>query len=320
MSAGPGSAGASDPRPSVPDMARVPHAATTRFAPSPTGRLHLGHLLNALYVWGTARATGGTVVLRVEDHDRQRSRREHETVMLDDLDRLGLRPDRPSTDDLRAGPSPYRQSDDDGPYAAAAARLADAGLLYACDCSRADLAAWATSHGRPWEGPGCPGGCRDRALPEAPHRALRVALGGGDESIDDLLAGRWSWPVAPAGDPVVRDRLGNWSYHLCVVVDDARQGVDLVVRGRDLVEATPLQVRLGRALGLRRTPAYLHHPLVLRPDGTKLSKANDDTAIRELLDAGVRPAELFGMAAAAAGLRPTPEPIDPDRIGDIFAA
>ena len=310
---------AGDRRPLLPHPDRLPHAPVTRFAPSPTGRLHLGHLLNALYVWGIARATGGTVVLRVEDHDRQRSRREHEAVMLDDLDRLGLRPDRPSTDDLRAGPSPYRQSDDDEPYAAAMARLRTLGLVYSCECSRADVAAWAGWHASPPVGPGCPGRCRDRGLADAPHRALRVALGDGDETVDDLLLGRWRGPVAPWGDPVVRDRLGNRGYTLCVVVDDARHGVDLVIRGRDLRDATPFQVRLRRALGIAGPPAYLHHPLVLRSDGTKLSKANDDTAIRELLDAGVRPAELFGMAAASAGLRDAAEPIDPDRIGDLFA-
>jgi glutamyl/glutaminyl-tRNA synthetase len=307
-----------DARRCLPDPDRLPRAPVTRFAPSPTGRLHLGHLLNALYVWGIARATGGTVVLRVEDHDRQRSRHEHEAVMLDDLDRLGLRPDRPSTDDLRAGPSPYRQSDDDAPYAAAVALLRARGLVYACECSRADVAGWTGGRAVAPAGAGCPGGCRERALSEAPHRAQRVALGDGEETVDDLLLGRWSGPVAPWGDPVVRDRLGNRGYTLCVVVDDARQGVDLVIRGRDLRDATPFQVRLRRALGIAGPPAYLHHPLVLRPDGAKLSKANDDTAIRELLGAGVRPAELFGMAAAAAGLRPTPEPIDPDRIGDLF--
>ncbi len=306
------------PRPPFPDLSRVSGAPTTRFAPSPTGRLHLGHLLNALYVWGIARATGGAVVLRVEDHDRQRSRHEHEADMLDDLDRLGLQPDRPGTDDLRAGPSPYRQGDDDRPYAAAIATLAASGLLYRCECSRADLAGWAGGHGRVADGPGCPGACRDRSLPDAPHLALRVALGGGVESIDDLLAGPWSGPVAPGGDPVLRDRLGNWSYHLCVVVDDARHGVDLVIRGRDLLDATPVQVRLRRALGMAPIPTHLHHPLVLRADGTKLSKANDDTAIRELLDAGVRPAELFGMAAAAGGLRRDADPIEPDRLADLF--
>jgi glutamyl/glutaminyl-tRNA synthetase len=310
---------AGDPPRLVPGLDRLPRAPTTRFAPSPTGRLHLGHLLNALYVWGIARATGGTVVLRVEDHDRQRSRHEHEAVMLDDLDRMGLRPDRPSTDDLRAGPSPYRQSDDDAPYAAAMARLSADGLVYACECTRADVAGWAGGRAVAPAGAGCPGGCRERGLPEAPHRAQRVALGDGEETVDDLLLGRWSGPVASWGDPVVRDRLGNLGYTLCVVVDDARQGVDLVIRGRDLVDATPFQVRLRRALGIPGPPAYLHHPLVLRPDGSKLSKANDDTAIRELLDAGIRPAELFGMAAAAAGLRDRPDPIDPDRIGDLFA-
>jgi glutamyl/glutaminyl-tRNA synthetase len=293
--------------------------ATTRFAPAPTGRLHLGHVVNAIYVWGLAQATGGSVVLRVEDHDRQRCRPAFERALLEDLDRLGLRPDRPAIDDLRRGPSPYRQSDDPAPYDDAIAELRAAGLVYACDCSRSTFAAWAEDHGRPWEGPGCPGGCQNRALADEPHRGLRVALGEGRESFDDLLLGPLDGSPVPGGDPLVRDRLGNRTYHLCVVVDDARHGVDLVVRGRDLLDATPLQIRLARLLGRERPPVYAHHPLVLRPDGSKLSKAAGDTAVGELLDGGVRPSELLGIAAAAVGLIPEARPLDPERLGDMLA-
>ncbi len=303
-----------------PEPARIPRGATTRFAPAPTGRLHLGHLVNAVYVWGIAAAGGGSVVLRIEDHDRQRSRAAFERDLLDDLDRLGLVPDRPAIDDLRAGPSPYRQSDDPTPYDAAIASLRTAGLAYACECSRSSFAAWTAEHGSAWERPGCPGRCRERGLADEPHRGLRVALGGGVEDFDDVLLGASSGPVAPAGDPLVRDRLGNRTYHLCVVVDDARQGVDLVVRGRDLLDATPLQLRLAAALGRARPPAHLHHPLVLGPDGAKLSKAAGDTAVASLLDAGARPAALLGLAAATAGLIDRPRPIDPDELGGLFAS
>jgi glutamyl/glutaminyl-tRNA synthetase len=195
-----------------PDLVRIPRGATTRFAPAPTGRLHLGHIVNAVYVWGIAAAIGGSVVLRIEDHDRQRSRPQHERDLLDDLDRLGLRPTRPSTDDLRGGPSRYRQSDDPGPYDAAIAALRAAGRVYACECSRSTFATWAAEHGAPWSGPGCPGGCADRDLPDEPHRGLRVALGGGPEPFEDLLLGTVTGEVAPAGDPLVRDRLGNRTY------------------------------------------------------------------------------------------------------------
>jgi len=297
----------------------LPRGATTRFAPAPTGRLHLGHLVNAIHVWGIAQATGGTVVLRIEDHDRQRCRPEFERALLDDLDRLGLRPDRPSLDEMRRGHSPYRQSDDASPYDAAIAALREQGIAYACGCSRSTYAAWTAAHGGPWSGPGCPGGCRERSLPDEPHRGIRVALGGAPVAYRDLLLGPIEGSPVAAGDPLVRDRMGNRTYHLCVVVDDERHGIDLVVRGRDLLVATPLQLGLGRLLGRERPPAYLHHALVLRPDGTKLSKATGDTAVGDLLDAGARPAELLGVAAAAVGLLPEARPLDPDRLGNLFA-
>ena len=135
-----------------PDPRALPTAPTTRFAPAPTGHLHLGHLANAAYVWGVARASGGTVILRIEDHDRQRSRAAFERDLLDDLDGLGLRPDRPSTDEIRSGPSAYRQSDRGPWYAAALERLRERGLSYACDCTRATFAAWADEHGTAFGG------------------------------------------------------------------------------------------------------------------------------------------------------------------------
>ena len=308
-----------DPGPARPDPALLPRGATTRFAPAPTGHLHLGHLANALYVWGIARATGSAVVLRVEDHDRQRCRPAYEIALLDDLEQLGLRPDRPPIAELRAGASAYRQSDDDRPYREAVERLRTAGLMYACDCSRATFAAWALASGRPFGGPGCPGACRDRQVRERPGTGLRVALGPGDESFDDLLLGRRAGAAAGEGDLLVRDRHGNWTYHLCVVVDDARHGVDLVIRGRDLLDATARQLRLGGLLGRERPPAFLHHPLVLKPGGAKLSKADNDTAIRDLLTAGHTPADLLGWAAAAVGLMPEPRPVAPDEVAALFA-
>jgi glutamyl/glutaminyl-tRNA synthetase len=291
---------------------------TTRFAPAPTGRLHLGHLANAIYVWGLARRLGGRVLLRIEDHDRQRCRPEFETALLDDLDRLGLVADEPSTDELRAGPSSYRQSDNDAAYADALVALRAEGLVYACDCTRSTFDAWRAAKGRAWAGPGCPGGCRERGLSidraltkqDSSGLVLRVTLGEGEETWDDALIGPSAAPVTTAGDLPVRDRHGNWTYALCVVVDDLRHGVDLVVRGEDLVEATADQIRLGRLLGRQSAPTFAHHPLVRRSDGSKLSKADGATSLGELLDAGQSVAELFGEAALKVGLvaesRPTP--------------
>jgi glutamyl/glutaminyl-tRNA synthetase len=303
-----------------PDPRTLPAAPVTRFAPAPTGRLHLGHLVNALYTWGIARATGGRVLLRVEDHDRQRSRREHETAILDDLERLGLLPDEPPIRAFRAGATAFRQSDSDAVYAAAFARLATAGLVYACACSRSTFAAWEAEHGRPWRGIGCPRGCRSARLGlDAPGVGLRAAVGAGSERWVDILAGPMADEPAATGDPLVRDRVGNWTYAFCVVVDDARQGVDLVIRGRDLLDATPVQLRLARLLGRETPPRFLHHPLVRRASGQKLSKAEGDTAVRSMLDAGATPAGLFGRAARLAGLREDDSPIEPEALGSLFA-
>jgi glutamyl/glutaminyl-tRNA synthetase len=283
---------------------------TTRFAPAPTGRLHLGHLANAIYVWGFARRLGGRVLLRIEDHDRQRCRPEFEMALLDDLDRLGLDADEPSTDQLRAGRSTYRQSDNNAVYADALATLREQGVIYVCDCSRATFEAWHTAHGRAWAGPGCPGGCRerklsiDRALTASSSSGLsmRVALGDGEEAWDDSLRGQSSASIAAAGDLPIRDRNGNWTYALCVVVDDLRHGVDLIMRGEDLLEATADQIRLGRLLGRATPPRFAHHPLVRRSDGAKLSKATGAEAVGELLDGGYTRESMLGEAAWRVGL------------------
>ncbi|MEZ0239550.1 MAG: glutamate--tRNA ligase family protein, partial [Chloroflexota bacterium] len=210
------------------DRRALPMGATTRFAPAPTGYLHLGHVANALWTWGVARATEGRVLLRIEDHDQQRSRAEYDAALLEDLTWLGFAAD--------AGP--VRQSDDEAlhAYAAAADRLRADGRLYGCDCSRATFTAWTEAHGRSWSGIGCPGGCRDRDL-EGP--VWRAALGAGSESWMDGLVGPCSDDVAgAAGDLPIRDRHGHWTYGFCVVVDDLREGIGVVVRGRDLLPAT----------------------------------------------------------------------------------
>lgn len=282
---------------------------TTRFAPAPTGRLHLGHVANAIYAWGLARRADGRVLLRIEDHDRQRCRPEFEADLLDDLDRLRIAADAPSTDDLREGPSPYRQSDNGPLYSAAVEALRGAGLAYACDCTRATFAAWRVEHHGSWSGPGCPGGCRERGLAAGAGAGIRVALGDGEEAWQDELHGASSGAVAASGDLLVRDRNGNWTYALCVVVDDLRHGVDLVVRGEDLLDATAPQIRLGRLLGRAEPPRFAHHPLIRRPDGTKLSKADGATAVGELLDAGASVPELIGEATARVGLLEAPRPL-----------
>jgi glutamyl-Q tRNA(Asp) synthetase len=243
---------------------------------------------NAVWTWGVAEAAGSRVLLRIEDHDRQRCRPEFDAALLEDLDWLGFTPDE----------GPVRQSDADAQvaYADTSVRLRADGIVYGCDCTRSTFAAWSrTAGGRPWTGPGCPGGCRELGLGGP---VLRVDLGGGSESWPDVALGAADGPVAPSGDLPIRDRHGNWTYGFCVVVDDLRQDIDLVVRGADLMGATPTQIRLARVLGRSSPPTFLHHPLVRRPDGSKLSKSAGDTGVRELRAAGASAADVIARASA----------------------
>ena len=297
----------------------IPPRSRTRFAPAPTGFLHVGHLVNAALVWGISRAVGALVTLRIEDHDRQRSRAAWEAALLDDLERLGLVPDAPAIADLRGGPSPYRQSDTPDRYATTLARLRERAMVYACDCARSTFTDWAAAHGRPWSGPGCPGGCAARGLPEQPDAGLRLAIGSGEEAWADLLEGPCTGEPAAGGDLLVRDRAGNWTYAFCVVVDDLEQRIDLVIRGADLMDATPAQLRLARLLTGAPHPArFLHHPLARRPDGTKLSKADGATAVRELLDAGADPATLLADALRTAGVPGVPPRVAVEALGRVL--
>jgi glutamyl/glutaminyl-tRNA synthetase len=280
----------------------------TRFAPAPTGYLHLGHVANAIWVWGLAAANDVRVLLRIEDHDRERSSTSYDTALLEDLEWLGFVPD--------AGP--VRQRDDERPYLAAAERLRAAGLIYACDCTRATFAAWEQAHGAPRRGPGCPGRCGDRMLPEDSGTVLRVALGSGIESWTDRCLGPRAGEPAASGDLAIRDRHGNWTYGFCVVVDDLRQEIGLVVRGEDLADTTPGQIRLGRLLGRPEPPVFAHHPLIRKPGGAKLSKADADAGIRELRAAGRSAPQVIGEAAAAVGLLPRARRLHAARVDKLF--
>jgi glutamyl/glutaminyl-tRNA synthetase len=260
-------------------------ASRTRFAPAPTGWLHLGHVLNALHVWNTAQALGCQVLLRIEDHDRDRCRPEYETGILDDLDWLGFSPDIYPTAAFRAGRCEGRQSDRDAVYLDALQALATQGRVYACACSRKDLAPpFGAPSGaeRPY-----PGTCRDRRLPLVDGYGWRVRLDDTTEAFEDALLGpQVQRPPSQCGDLLVRDRRGNWTYQFAATVDDDRQGIDLVVRGVDLLESTGRQIQLGRLLGRAGPPAYMHHPLVMKAPNQKLSKSDRDTGVRELRAAG----------------------------------
>ena len=291
----------------------------TRFAPAPTGYLHLGHLVNAIHVWGIARARGGRIVLRIEDHDRGRSRTEYERALLDDLDWLGFAPDELPTDEFRRGRTTLRQSDNGPRYDAALAQLAASGLqLYGCDCSRRTMDR--EGGDRPDQETRYAGRCRERGRAPGPGVGLRLQIEPGEESFTDLILGpQRQDPAHQCGDLLLRDRLGNWTYQFAVVVDDIAQGITHVIRGEDLLASTGRQVLLARLLGRTTPPLFAHHRLIRHPSGEKLSKANRDTSIRDLRAAGHSAAELIGRAAAMGGLIRTPRMMGLDEIAALFS-
>jgi len=272
----------------------------TRFAPAPTGWLHLGHVLNAEFVWTRAAAVGGRVLLRIEDHDRIRSRKEFECGILDDLDWLGYRPDIYSTDAYRAGRCDGRQSDRDDIYFEALEILKKQGLVYACDCSRRVAAQSAspvpTLNGEPNE-PRYSGHCRDQRHPIVDGYGWRVRIDSGVEEFEDARLGLIRQnPAEQCGDVLLRDRHGNWTYQFAVTVDDWRQGIDHVVRGVDLLPSTGRQIRIARLLGRAEPPTFFHHPLIMKSAGQKLSKSDGATGVRELRGRGWSPREVVEHA------------------------
>lgn len=249
-------------------------------------------------MWGVARAFGGRVLLRIEDHDRVRSRPAFEAALLEDLEWLGFAADEP----------PQRQSDRTRLYESAIARLAAEGRVYACSCSRRQIAAAAP--GPDGTEPRYPGICRDRDLPLEGFVARRIRLPEDTARFVDLLRGPTEQaPHEQCGDLLAVDRDGNWTYQFAVTVDDFEQGVDLVIRGEDLLESTGRQLHLARLLGRAEPARFLHHPLLLRADGAKLSKSNRDSGIRELRAAGWSPEQVFGRAAHDGGVAPSAAPL-----------
>jgi glutamyl-tRNA synthetase/glutamyl-Q tRNA(Asp) synthetase len=248
-----------------------------------------------------ARARGGRVLLRIEDHDRIRSRPEFETAILEDLDWLGFEADE--------GRSPVaRQSDRQPAYEEALRSLRSRHLVYACGCSRREIGAERY-----------PGTCRARGLSETAGVGLRVEIGPGAERFEDLLLGSLSQtPAGQCGDLLVKDRDGHWTYQFAVTVDDLRDGVTLVIRGADLLTSTGRQIRLARMLGRAEPPRFAHHPLVMGPGGQKLSKSLADTGVRELRRAGVGASEVIGRAAFSVGLLSVIRPLAAHEVPGLF--
>jgi glutamyl-Q tRNA(Asp) synthetase len=248
----------------------------TRFAPAPTGWLHLGHVLNAEHVWGS----GAQVLLRIEDHDRERCRPEYEAGILEDLEWLGYRAEF------------VRQSERGPIYREAVDVLVSQGLVYACDCTRREVERSSNIDPRSSE-LRYSGRCRDRGLALTDGVGWRVRMDPGVERfVDGIMGPQEQDPSLQCGDVLIRDRLGNWTYQFAAAVDDYRQGIDLVIRGEDLLPSTGRQIRLARLLGRERPAEFRHHPLIMKSPDQKLSKSDGDTGIRDLRARGWTPNQV----------------------------
>ena len=284
-----------------------------RFAPSPSGRMHLGNLFSVLLAWLSARREGGTVVLRVEDLDPVRCQPALAWQLMEDLEWLGL------TWDEGGGASSYWQSSRGPLYAAAFDRLAAQGLTYPCFCSRVQRLNEAPHVHE--VSPSCP--CARLTAEEAAARmeekapSYRLRVPRRTVAFTDGLQGPFSQDLAAeCGDFPIKRSDGAWAYQLAVVVDDAAMGVTQVVRGRDLLASTPRQLWLYEALGLP-APEFYHVPLLLAPDGRRLAKRDAD------LDMGAlrrrySPEELLGILAHLAGQQDTAAPISASRLAETF--
>lgn len=270
-----------------------------RFAPSPTGRIHLGNARSALLGWLQARAAGGQFLLRIEDLDRARCKPQFLEDLYRDLEWLGLDWDE----------TPLVQSQRDDVYREALEKLERTGRVYPCFCTRAEIARAASApHGLSEEGPRYPGTCAalppetlaERARTRVP--ALRFRAAPGEWCFEDGLHGRTCQDVATlVGDFVVRRNDGVASYQLAVVVDDAASRITDVLRGDDLLTSTPRQLQIHEALGLT-PPRFWHVPLVLGEDGKRLAKREGAFAVAELRERGISVERVLGLLAAWSGL------------------
>jgi glutamyl-Q tRNA(Asp) synthetase len=287
-------------------MSSAAARTVTRFAPSPTGYLHLGHVRSALEGWRAARRQRGLFLLRIEDIDRSRCREEYAAAILDDLVWLGLDWDG----------SVRRQSEHFDDYRRALDRLTEMGVLYPCFCTRREIQAeLARAGGAPHgeSGPAYPGTCRRLAAGEIAARhsagldyALRLdvvralALTGPLQWLEEggSMPGPRQADPTPLGDVVLARKDIPTSYHLAVTLDDATQGVTLVTRGEDLASATHVHRVLQALLGLA-TPRYRHHPLLTDATGRRLSKRDGAMTVRAMRQQGMSAAEIIASAEGA---------------------
>ena len=284
--------------------------AVGRFAPSPSGRIHLGNILCCLLPWLSVRQKGGRVLLRIEDLDTARCPRRYSEQMLEDLHWLGL--DWDEGPEVSGPQEPYYQSERTALYETALQKLTDLGLVYPCFCTRAELHAASAPHREDGQVLYA-GTCRnltgeqiaEKSRVRAPALRLRVP----DEawSFTDGHMGHYCEnPARDCGDFLLRRSDGMFAYQLAVVLDDAAMGVTEVVRGADLLDSTPRQLYLYHLLGLE-PPSFIHFPLLLTADGRRLSKRNADAGLDDLRPR-FSPEEILGRLAYLAGFNPDMAP------------
>jgi glutamyl/glutaminyl-tRNA synthetase len=274
---------------SLRELQPLPGAVTGRLAPTPSGRLHLGNACAAGAAWLSVRQRGGRLLLRIEDVDAGRARRDIAEAIRDDLAWLGL------TCDAETAPQSARD------YAPALARLG--AYTYRCGCTRAesrDAGGTLSGHSANARRPGCVGGCRRRGLSTG---AVRFALPSGIERIVDRARGVSDVDLATLADPVLQRRDGGYTYSLAVVTDDVADGVTEVARGADLADQSAVQAVLWRALGAE-PPAWLHAPLILGGDGKKLSKSHHAAAVGDLRALGWSAGDVWRTVLPWLGLTP----------------
>ena len=295
-------------------------AVTGRFAPSPSGRIHLGNILCCLLAWLSARQQGGKILLRIEDLDTARCPRRYADQMAEDLEWLGLTWDEgPGA----GGPDgPYYQSERTALYQAALERLEARGLVYPCFCTRAELHAASAPHREDGQAV-YPGTCRSLTPEEIAERrrtrapALRLRVPDETWGFTDSHLGPFREKLArDCGDVLLRRSDGLFAYQLAVVVDDAAMGVTEVVRGADLLPSTPRQLYLYHLLDLA-PPRFRHVPLLLAPDGRRLSKRDADAGLDDLRPRMTAEA-LLGKLAYLAGFHPSAAPAPAEALLEEF--
>jgi glutamyl-tRNA synthetase/glutamyl-Q tRNA(Asp) synthetase len=282
----------------------------TRFAPSPTGFLHLGHVASAIFVWGIGRLLDAKIIVRIEDHDRQRCRKEYDCAILQDLDKLGFAPENFSAKERsEKNNGVSRQSDHPERYVESLKKLAESTPIYACSCTRPEVFAAMASQDR--SELQYNGKCRSFNHPLLPHYGWRMEIDAGIEEFEDVWLGpQRQIPADQCGDLLLKDKNGNWTYQYSVVVDDVSEGVNLVIRGQDLIDSTGRQQILHRYLGSTQMPFFLHHPLILETGGVaKLSKRLASTSVRGRMLNGQSVESILGEAAWSVGLQAENRPL-----------